>query len=138
MNFFLKIFRIQLLKFYIWACHYAFHWNLVFEIFLIQYFTQNLFIFYVNSIQYNHLITVETIIWLCSYIREIYVLYLKIFCFVVEPLSSKHQNNKSWQSCFNAVFSTSKQRQWADVDSTFLFNQILTLKQHLVINIEST
>ena len=44
---------------------------------LIQYFTQNLFIFYVNYIQYDHWITIETIIWLCSYIKEIYVLCLK-------------------------------------------------------------
>ena len=31
---------------------------------LIQYFTQNLFIVYVNSIHYVHFITVETMIWL--------------------------------------------------------------------------
>ena len=35
----------------------------------IQYFTQNLFIFYVNSIQYEHLITDDAIILLCSYIK---------------------------------------------------------------------
>ena len=42
---------------------------------LIQYFSQNLFTSYVNSIQYDHLITVETIIWLCFYIKEIHVLH---------------------------------------------------------------
>ena len=30
------------------------------------------------------------------------------------------------------------QRRWTYVDSTFLFNKISTLKQHLVINIEWT
>ena len=29
---------------------------------LIQYFTHNLFIFYVNSVHYDHLVTIETII----------------------------------------------------------------------------
>ena len=43
----------------------------------IQYFTQNSFIFYVGSIQHDHLITDETIIWLYSCLKEIYVLYFK-------------------------------------------------------------
>ena len=34
----------------------------MFCIILIQCFTQNLLIYYVNSVQYDHLITVETII----------------------------------------------------------------------------
>ena len=36
---------------------------------------------------------------------------------------------------FSILFS---QRQWIYVDSTLLFNQISTLKQHWIINIEST
>ena len=49
---------------------------------LMQWFTQNLFIFYLNFIRYDRLVTVETIICLCSYVEEIYVLYLKtLFCY---------------------------------------------------------
>ena len=44
---------------------------------LIQHLMQNLLRFYVNSIQYHHLITVETIIQLCPYIKELYVTYWK-------------------------------------------------------------
>ena len=85
------------------------------------YFTQNLFIFYVNSMWYDRLITDETKIWLCSYVKEIYVLYLKTLGIFIALLSSD-QYTKYWQSCFNAVFSTLKQRRWTN--STFIFNQI--------------
>ena len=44
---------------------------------LIQHFMKNLLRFYVNSIQYHHLITIETIIQLCPYIKELYVTYWK-------------------------------------------------------------
>ena len=42
--------------------------------------------------------------------RNIRFYALKL-CFVIEPLSSD-QYSKYWQSCFNAVFSTLKQRRW--------------------------
>ena len=46
------------------------------------YFTVNLFIFNVNYIWYNRLVTAETVTGLCSYVREIYVLCLKtLFCY---------------------------------------------------------
>ena len=44
----------------------------------------------------------------------------------------------NWQSCFNAVSSTSKQRRWTNVSSTFNVNQISTLKQQWFIDVEST
>ena len=77
MDSFLKIFRIQLFSnvLYVGMPIYA---ALKFDICDI-YFTQNLFIFFVNSIRYDYLITAETIIWLYSYVKEIYVLYLKKF-----------------------------------------------------------
>ena len=57
------IYGCSFLKFYIWACRYALHWNLIFVIFLIQYFTQNLICLYkfypVRSFHYswnNHLV----------------------------------------------------------------------------------
>ena len=55
----------------------------------------------------------------------------------------------NWQSCFNAVFSTSNQPRWTYFDWTFIstwtyfslnfdFSQISMLKQHSVIDIELT
>ena len=44
---------------------------------LVQHFTHSLFRLYVNSIQYDHLITVERKIWLWFYTKEIYVIYWK-------------------------------------------------------------
>ena len=39
---------------------------------LMQYFTQNVFIFYVTSIQYDHLIIVETTILLFSVVTMLF------------------------------------------------------------------
>ena len=55
------------------------------EIWYLWYFLYNYSkfnTFYINSIQQNHFSTLETIIWLCSCIKEIYDLYLKaLFCY---------------------------------------------------------
>ena len=56
--------------------------------------------------------------------------------FLIEPLSSEHQHNKYWKSCFGAVFLMSKQRRRSYVDSNFIFNPISTLKKHRVIDME--
>ena len=57
--------------------------------------------------------------------------------FVIEPLSSEHQHNKYWKSCFNAIFLMTKQRRRSYVDSNigsstwnrseFIFNDETTL-----------
>ena len=72
------------------------------------YFTQNLFIFYVNSIWYDRLIIAETIIWLCSYVKEKYVLYFKtLFCYwATFKWSEKQIFAKLFQCCFLNVKAT--------------------------------
>ena len=50
---------------------------------LIQYFTQNVFIFYVNSILYDHLITVETIIWIFLHKRNLCFILKMSFCLLL-------------------------------------------------------
>ena len=110
----------------------------MFRTIFIQYFTQNLFTFYVNSrIQFDHLITDDTIIWLCSYRIEIYVLYLKTsFCFTIEPLlvnMSTANFDKAISVLFSQCWSNADEHKF---DSTFIFNQISSLKQHW--DIEST
>ena len=54
-----------------------------------------------------------------------FVLLLRHF---LVSISSTVRASVYWQICFNAVFSTSKQLRWTYVDSTFIFNQISTLK----------
>ena len=72
------------------------------------YFTQNLFIFYVNSIWYDRLIIAETIIWLCCYVKEKYVLYFKtLFCYwATFKWSEKQIFAKLFQCCFLNVKAT--------------------------------
>ena len=83
MDSFLKIFRIQLFSKVSYVGRLLCT-RLKFGICDI-YFTQNLFIFYVNSIWYNRLITAETIIWFClskrniCFILQNYVLLLSLF-----------------------------------------------------------
>ena len=115
------------------------------------YFTQNLFIFYVNSIWYDRLITAETIIWLCSYVKEIYVLYFKtLFCYWVTLKWSVQQIlAKLFQCCFFNVEATRMHklnfhfqpnikvettliyRRWINVTLSVLF-------QRCFINVETT
>ena len=49
--------------------------------------------------------------------------------FVIEPLSSD-QYSKYWQSCFNAVFSTLKQRRWTN--SNFHFQPNIKIETALI------
>ena len=78
-NSFLKIFRIQL-------CSRVLYMGVspcstlkcgicgickIFCVILMQYFTQNLLKFYLNAIQYVHLITIETITWLQFYVLSL-------------------------------------------------------------------
>ena len=96
MDHFLKIFRSSLFSKVLYMGMFLCSWLKfsicdiynMFRTIFIQYFTQNLLTFYANSrIQFDHLIIDDTIIWLCSYRIEIYVLYLKTsFCFTIEPL----------------------------------------------------
>ena len=70
MNSFLKKFRIQLFSrvFYVGVSLCSplkvgiYEIYNIFCVILVQYFTQNSFLFYTSSIQYDHLITVEKII----------------------------------------------------------------------------
>ena len=77
------------LKFYIWECCYVPHWNLVFLIYTIC-FAQFLHIIlhrfhlYFKQILSCTIIADEKIIWLCPYIKEIYVFIFEnliLFCF---------------------------------------------------------
>ena len=49
------------LKFCIWACCYALHWNLIFVTYPYTIFYKKFNIFSINSILQNHIITVETL-----------------------------------------------------------------------------
>ena len=119
------------------------------------YFTQNLFIFYVNSMWYDRLITDETIIWLCFYVKEIYVLYLKTLGFllsyflvistpnigkVVSMLFSQRWSNadertqlsfltkyKNWN---NIDLSTLNQRNSFSVVSTLFYQRWNNIDKH--------
>ena len=115
------------------------------------YFTQNLFIFYVNSIWYDRLIIAETIIWLCSYVKEKYVLYFKtLFCYwATFKWSEKQIFAKLFQCCFLNVKATPMNklnfhfqpnikvetaliyRRWINVILSMLF-------QRCFINVETT
>ena len=84
-----------------------------------------------NSIQQDYFITVATKIWLC-FIQKKYMIYtwkLNFFVFLV---------NISTANIDKVVSILFFQCWWAYVDSTFLFKQISTLKQHWVISFEST
>ena len=78
-NSFLKIFRIQLCSRVLYMCVSlcsTLKFGIcdicnIFCVILIQYFSQNLFKFYVNAIQYVHLITIETITWLQFYVLSL-------------------------------------------------------------------
>ena len=106
------------------------------------YFTQNLFIFYVNSIWYNRLITAETIIWFClskrniCFILQNYVLLLSLFLVintaniskVVSMLFSQRWSNADEQTQLS--FST-KYKSWNSID-------LSTLNQRNSFNVVST
>ena len=56
------------------------------------------------------------------------------FFFVIDLLSNKHQYNKYWQSCFNAVFSTPKNIRWLNFPFSTKYQRLnnigsLTLNQ---------
>ena len=53
----------------------------------------------------------------------------KLHFVLLLPLCSEYQYSKYWQSSFNDVFSTSKQRRSTYVDSSLIFNRIPMLKQ---------
>ena len=137
MDSFLKILEFNyFLKFYIGVYRYILHWNLVYVIY--PYALRNFYtifyskFFYILSKFYT--LRLFDYSWKNNLImflyKRNYVLYLKTyFCFVIEPLSSEHQYNKYWQSCANAVFSTSKPRRRIYVDSVFIFNQKSNFKQ---------
>ena len=115
------------------------------------YFTQNLFIFYVNSICYDRLIIAETIIWLCSYVKEKYVLYFKtLFCYwATFKWSEKQIFAKLFQCCFLNVKATPMNKLNfhfqlnIKVEKTLIYggwiNVILfVLFQRCFINVETT
>ena len=140
MDSFLKIFRIQLFSKVLYVGR-SLCTRLKFGICDI-YFTQNLFIFYVNSVWYNRLITAETIIWLCSYVKEIcfilenFVLLLSHFLVistaniskVVSMLFSQRWSNADEQTQLS--FST-KYKSWNSID-------LSTLNQRNSFNVVST
>ena len=92
------------LKFYIWACRYALHWNLIFAICLIQYFTQNLIYLYkfypVRSFHYSW--NNNLVLFLYKRNNMIYTWKLNFVLLLSHFIVNKY--NKYWQSCFNAVF----------------------------------
>ena len=76
----------------------------------------------------RYLITDETIIWLYMFF------YKRNTCFILENLL----NIVSFLSYFLANICTAIQQSCFYVDSTFIFNEISTLTQHWVIDIELT
>ena len=128
MDSFLKIFRIQLFSKVLYVGR-SLCTRLKFGICDI-YFTQIVFLFYVNFIWYNRLITSETIIWLCSYVKEI--------CFILENfvlllshflvLFSQRWSNADEQTQLS--FST-KYKSWNSID-------LSTLNQRNYFNVVST
>ena len=140
MDSFLKIFKIQLFSkvLYVGMSLCARLKTGICDI----YFTQNLFIFYVNSIWYNRLITAETIIWFClskrniCFILQNYVLLLSLFLVintaniskVVSMLFSQRWSNADEQTQLS--FST-KYKSWNSID-------LSTLNQRNSFNVVST
>ena len=79
------------------------------------------------------------------------MIYTWKLCFVIEPLSSEHEYNKYWQSCFNPVFSTPMNICWLNFSFQLNFNVrttlahqhwieviLLTLFQRCFHNVEAT
>ena len=99
---------------------------------------------YVNSIHYDRLITAETMIWLCSYVKEIYynicfilenfVLLLNHFLVistanirkVVSMLFCQHWSNQQTK-----LSLSTKYKSWNNID-------LSTLNQRCFANVEST
>ena len=76
----------------------------------------------------RYLITDETIIWLYMFF------YKRNTCFILENLL----NIVSFLSYFLANICTAIQQSCFYIDSSFIFNEISTLTQHWVIDIELT
>ena len=105
-------------------------------------------IFYVNSIQYE----VETIIWLCSYIKEIYVFFKTFVLLLSHFLVNISTTNidkvdsilfsQRWSSSGKHTltqFSSPTNQCWNNIGSSTLINVILSmLFQHRFANVEAT
>ena len=115
------------------------------------YFTQNLFMFYANSMWYDRLIIAETIIWLCSYVKEKCVLYFKtLFCYwATFKWSEKQIFAKLFQCCFLNVIATPMNKlnfhlqPNIKVEKTLIYGGsinviLLVLFQRCFINVETT
>ena len=112
-------------------------------------FYKKIFIFYVNSIQYE----VEIIIWLCSYIKEIYV-FFKTFVFLlshflvnisttnidkVDSILFPQRWTNSDKHTLTQFSSPTKYQCWNNIASSTLINVILSmLFQHCFANVETT
>ena len=105
------------------------------------YFAQNLFIFYVISVHYDRLITAETIIWLCSYVKEIYLFILENFALLLIHFLVMSTANigkvvsmlfcQRWSNQQTQFSLSTKYKSWNNID-------LSTLNQRNSFNVFST